>query len=77
VEGGGSIGGSGVGLVGQELSAFNQVMIKRKDLTDILEEALLSLGGEGKIVEICEYIWGKYKDDLLRLAIFFTPGSMI
>jgi hypothetical protein len=48
-------------------------MIKRQDLTDILEEALISLGGEGKIVEICEYIWSKYKDDLyLSGDIFYT-----
>jgi len=48
-------------------------MIKRKDLTCILEEALVSLGGEGKIVEICEYIWSKYKDDLFASGdIFYT-----
>ena len=48
-------------------------MIKRKDLTEILEEALTALGGEGKIVEICEYIWGKYKDNLLSSGdIFYT-----
>jgi hypothetical protein len=49
------------------------VIIKRKDLTGILEEALISLGGEGKIVEICEYIWFKHKDDLFASGdIFYT-----
>ena len=48
-------------------------MIKRKELTEILEEALIALGGEGKIVEICEYIWIKYKEDLLDSGdIFYT-----
>ena len=48
-------------------------IIKRKDLTEILEEALVSLGGEGRIVEICEYIWSKYNNDLLSSGdIFYT-----
>ena len=48
-------------------------IIKRKDLTEILEEALVSLGGEGRIVEICEYIWSKYSNDLLSSGdIFYT-----
>ena len=48
-------------------------IIKRKDLTEMLEEALVSLGGEGRIVEICEYIWNNYNNDLLSSGdIFYT-----
>ena len=53
--------------------AYNQGVIKRKDLTEILEEALVSLGGKGRIVEICEYIWNKYQEELFDSGdIFYT-----
>ena len=53
--------------------SYHPRIIKRKDLTEILEEALVSLGGEGRIVEICEYIWNNYNNDLLSSGdIFYT-----
>ena len=36
----------------------------REDLPPLVLEALLSLGGQGTIAQICKYIWDKKADEL-------------
>ena len=48
-------------------------MLSRKDLPDILVEALRSLGGSGAIVQVCQYIWDNYRDSLQNSGdLFYT-----
>ena len=46
----------------------------RHDLPDLVVEALKAMGGAGRIVQICKYIWEHHNDALQ--GICFTLGSM-
>lgn len=43
----------------------------RNDLPDMVVEALNSLGGKGKIVQICKYIWEHYEEELRKSGDLF------
>lgn len=36
----------------------------RYDLPDILFKSLKDMGGQASIIEVCKYVWEKYKTDL-------------
>ena len=43
----------------------------RADLPEIVLEALSSMKGQGTIVQICEYIWNNYEQDLRKSGDLF------
>ncbi|WP_417292780.1 hypothetical protein [Desulfovibrio porci] len=45
----------------------------RHDLPDLVVEALKAMGGAGRIVQICKYIWEHHKDALSTSGdLFYT-----
>ena len=45
----------------------------RNDLPDLVIEALESMGGSGRIVAICKFIWNKYQHQLSRSGdLYYT-----
>ncbi|MFR4119621.1 MAG: hypothetical protein ACLT2T_12915 [Bilophila wadsworthia] len=47
--------------------------MNRQDLPGLVMEALISLGGQGTIVQVCKYIWNKEEQELKRSGdLFYT-----
>lgn len=45
----------------------------RYDLPDILYSAIKEMGGQASIIDVCKYIWEKYKTDLQNSGnLFYT-----
>lgn len=48
-------------------------MASKEDLQDWLIQSLKAHNGSASIVEVCEYIWANYENDLRRSGdLFFT-----
>jgi hypothetical protein len=48
-------------------------MITREELKKLIVEALISLEGSGRIIDVCKYIWDNYEDELRKSGdIFYT-----
>jgi len=43
----------------------------RYDLPDILYKAIKDMGGQTNIIDVCKYIWKKYKTDLQHSGDLF------
>lgn len=49
------------------------IMANKHDLLDWLHEALKSLGGKGRIAELCKYIWENHEKELRQSGdLFYT-----
>jgi hypothetical protein len=47
--------------------------MKREDLQPIVVEALASLGGRAKLIDVAKYVWRHHEGDITRSGdLFFT-----
>ena len=48
-------------------------MLNKHDLPDILYKAIKDMGGKTNIVDVCKYVWKRYKDTLQHSGdLFYT-----